>query len=233
MTIPPKPFDPARAHPLLLLAPSVSLRAWESLANRERCIVSRLEVAATPESIRAARADACRNYPIDAGRVFLIGAAGTALGAEISADTIGIEPTEWPGLLARRAAPPLPVSTALRINVEKLRSAKGRVLAALYRSEKAFGKPVEALVALGTPTAEGNAIVAFSALSPGEFAVLLFHDENENGKLDTGLFGIPKEGYGASNDPKMRMGPPRWREARFLLTGASAERDFSIRLRYP
>jgi uncharacterized protein (DUF2141 family) len=28
--------------------------------------------------------------------------------------------------------------------------------------------------------------------------LLLIHDENRNGELDTNMFGIPKEGYGFS-----------------------------------
>ena len=33
----------------------------------------------------------------------------------------------------------------------------------------------------------------------GTYAVACFHDANKNGKLDTGIFGIPQEGVCASN----------------------------------
>jgi uncharacterized protein (DUF2141 family) len=35
--------------------------------------------------------------------------------------------------------------------------------------------------------------------------------------LDTGWFGIPKEGYGCSNDAKGNMGPPKYEDAKFQL----------------
>jgi uncharacterized protein (DUF2141 family) len=38
-----------------------------------------------------------------------------------------------------------------------------------------------------------------------------------NGKLDKNFVGAPKEGYGASNNPRKRMGPPPFDEARFSL----------------
>ena len=36
----------------------------------------------------------------------------------------------------------------------------------------------------------------------------LLHDENENSKLDT-MLKIPKEGFGFSRNPAIRMGPPK------------------------
>jgi uncharacterized protein (DUF2141 family) len=38
-----------------------------------------------------------------------------------------------------------------------------------------------------------------------------------NGRLDKNVFGIPKEGYGASNNPKKSMGPPKFADAKFQL----------------
>ena len=57
--------------------------------------------------------------------------------------------------------------------------------------------------------------VSFKDLPEGTYAVSIFHDENDNGKLDTNFFGIPKEDYGCSNDAKGFMGPPKWKDAIF------------------
>ena len=46
----------------------------------------------------------------------------------------------------------------------------------------------------------------------------MFHDENANGKIDRNFVGIPKEGYGTSNDAKGFMGPPKYEDAKFELT---------------
>ena len=39
---------------------------------------------------------------------------------------------------------------------------------------------------------------------------VLYQDENGNGKLDTGAFGIPVEKFGFSNDAEGVMGPPSY-----------------------
>ena len=56
-------------------------------------------------------------------------------------------------------------------------------------------------------------------VASGVYAVSVFHDENGNGKLDTGFMGIPSEGFGASNDAPEKFGPPKYADARFAVTG--------------
>lgn len=72
--------------------------------------------------------------------------------------------------------------------------------------------------------------VTFADLAPGAYAVSLFHDENKNNKLDTGPFGIPREGYGFSRDPRPRFRAPRFDEAKFdLPAGGTA---ITVRVKY-
>lgn len=65
----------------------------------------------------------------------------------------------------------------------------------------------------------GRARTRFEGLSPGDYAVAVVHDENGNGKLDTGLFRIPVEGLGASNDARALIGPPSFDAARIAVRG--------------
>lgn len=44
--------------------------------------------------------------------------------------------------------------------------------------------------------------------SPGEYAFSVLHDEDKNNKLTRSLIGFPKEGFGFSNNPPVRTGPP-------------------------
>ena len=76
--------------------------------------------------------------------------------------------------------------------------------------------------------ASGGA-VAFEHLAPGEYALLLLHDANRNGKLDK-RFGIPREGFGFSNNPPLRFGPPSANSVRFTLP-AGASRQV-VRMKY-
>lgn len=53
-----------------------------------------------------------------------------------------------------------------------------------------------------------NCIIVIENLKPGKYAFKYFHDENKNEKLDTKWMGIPKEGFGFSNNAKGTFGPP-------------------------
>jgi uncharacterized protein (DUF2141 family) len=74
----------------------------------------------------------------------------------------------------------------------------------------------------------GQARAQFVGLAPGSYAVSAFHDANNNGRLDTFL-GIPREGFGFSRNPKLRMRAPTFGEAQLLLSGESVT---TISLRY-
>jgi uncharacterized protein (DUF2141 family) len=65
---------------------------------------------------------------------------------------------------------------------------------------------------------DGTAQWTVTDLSPGTYAVRLYHDANGNEKLDTNVFGVPKEAYGFSNDARGRFGPPDFEEAAFTLS---------------
>jgi len=55
-------------------------------------------------------------------------------------------------------------------------------------------------------------------LPAGEYALSVFQDVNDNGKLERNFIGIPKEPAGLSNNVRPRFGPPRYKDARFSLT---------------
>jgi uncharacterized protein (DUF2141 family) len=125
-----------------------------------------------------------------------------------------------------------PVETTLTVEVISLRSAKGQVVYSLFAGPEGFPDKGEKAIASGTcPIAEDKtARFGLPKLAPGVYAVTLFHDENGNGKLDTKTFGIPKEGFGFSNNPKIRVGPPRFKDTAFALTGAGPERRATIKV---
>jgi uncharacterized protein (DUF2141 family) len=67
------------------------------------------------------------------------------------------------------------------------------------------------------PIENGSSTLYFRELPYGEYAISVYQDRNGNGKLDTGLFGIPKEPFGFSNDPKLSFGPPKYEDSAFTL----------------
>src|SRR5262245_44485220 len=72
--------------------------------------------------------------------------------------------------------------------------------------------------------------LVFRGIPYGTYALSVRHDENPNGKLNKNFVGIPKEGYGVSNNPKPKMRAPGFDEAKFTLD--SPEHLVEIRLVY-
>lgn len=127
------------------------------------------------------------------------------------------------GLLLSGPAAGSEPNATLKIEVGGLRSADGKVLIALYRGSDGFpGEHGKAFRAAVTRIAGDRASVELRDLPPGEYAFALVHDENGNDVLDKNWLGIPKEGFGASNDASGRFGPPKYRDAKFTVTAAGA-----------
>ena len=60
-------------------------------------------------------------------------------------------------------------------------------------------------------------LFTFDNLPYGDYAVSVHHDEDNNGKVNTNILGIPNEGLGASNDAKGFIGPPSFEKAKVSL----------------
>jgi uncharacterized protein (DUF2141 family) len=124
-------------------------------------------------------------------------------------------------------------TATLTVHVTGARNAKGKIRVALFRDGKGF--PNDASQAVHTQAGDIDpqtlsAQVVFADLRTGVYAVSVFHDENMNERLDKNFMGVPKEGYGASNNPKKKMGPPNFNEAKFQLSGT--EQSVEMKLMY-
>ncbi|HWM85832.1 MAG TPA: DUF2141 domain-containing protein, partial [Kofleriaceae bacterium] len=64
---------------------------------------------------------------------------------------------------------------------------------------------------------KGKARALLRQIPAGTYAVGVLHDEDGDHKMKTGMFGRPKEGYGASRDARGRFGPPRFDDASLTL----------------
>lgn len=117
----------------------------------------------------------------------------------------------------------------IHVEVVGLHSDKGQVICALYSSRDGFPKQNEkALARVSSAIAQNQAVCEFSGIAPGTYAISVFHDENSNGKLDTKLMGIPREGVGASNGAKGHFGPPKFEAAAFSFSGGRLEQKITI-----
>ena len=101
----------------------------------------------------------------------------------------------------------------------------GQVEVSLFDSAETFMKE-PLLQQSGRPDADGQLRIVFAALPQGDYAVVAVHDEDANGRLDSGFFGIGGEAYGFSNEVRPWFGWPDFEQASFRLDG-----DLRIELR--
>lgn len=90
-------------------------------------------------------------------------------------------------------------------------------------STKAFAKNMKKVTS-------GTEKVVFKDVPFGTYAVSVWHDQNDNQKMEKTLIGIPKEGMGVSNDAKGKMGPPKFKDAKFVIDKESV--DIAITVKY-
>ena len=67
------------------------------------------------------------------------------------------------------------------------------------------------------PAHPGEVTIRIDGVPPGTYAAQAFHDEDDNGRLNRSMLGLPKEAMGFSNDAPMRMGPPKFDAAAFEI----------------
>lgn len=114
---------------------------------------------------------------------------------------------------APEPAPPAPAPAPILVQVSGIRSAAGRIHVDVCPEARFLNScPWTAEV----PARPGMVEVLVRGVPPGRYAVQAFHDANANGQVDRGIFGIPKEGIGFSNEAMARLQKPRFAVAAFL-----------------
>lgn len=114
----------------------------------------------------------------------------------------------------------------ITITVSNISSNDGKVFIGLYDSKENFlNKRYKGTIS----SIENNSCeVAIENVPDGVYAISIYHDENNNNTLDTGMFGIPKEDYGCSNGARGFMGPPKWEDAKFEIKGESINQHIKL-----
>jgi uncharacterized protein (DUF2141 family) len=123
-------------------------------------------------------------------------------------------------LLAALAVTASPATAGdLALSVEGVRNGKGSVSICLFRQAAGFPdcNRSPSAVRRTLPAAEAAEPILFKDLPPGPYAVTVLHDENADGRLDTNMLGIPKEGVGISNNRMPRFSAPTYADAEFDL----------------
>ena len=118
-------------------------------------------------------------------------------------------------------------SANLHVTILGLKSDDGNVHIALYDNPAKFPDPDGMIVDVEIPIYLKKAQYSFKNLTQKDYAIAIYHDENDNDSFDQGFFGIPLEDYAFSNNVSVFFGPPSFSDASFQL---SRTRNISIRI---
>lgn len=137
------------------------------------------------------------------------------------------------GVAALAAPPSRAVATetaTLTLTITDVASAEGTVYVALYDDPAAFLDADRKRMGAKAAAEQGRVTVRLEGLAPGRYAVAMYHDEDGNGQFDTGLFGIPLEGFGFTRDPSVVPERPSFDDAAIAV--AAPETRATLKMRY-
>ncbi len=107
----------------------------------------------------------------------------------------------------------------IHVHVHGIRNASGAVKAVLYGPDpKSFLVKGQKADKEREPAREGSMTLCVAAPDVGRYAVVVYHDENDNHKFDRNWIGLPTEGFGVSNNPSLFLAAPKFEESSFEVT---------------
>jgi uncharacterized protein (DUF2141 family) len=119
---------------------------------------------------------------------------------------------------------------SIHVHVHAIRSASGTVKAVLYGPDpKSFLVKGEKADKEREPAQEGNMTLCVAAPEDGRYAVVVYHDENDNHKFDRNWIGLPTEGFGVSNNPSLFLAAPKFEESSFEVNGEVTNVDVDMK----
>lgn len=106
---------------------------------------------------------------------------------------------------------------SIDVTISNIRNNKGNILISLFNQENGFPADSTKVFKAYILDAQSNSLnLLIDELPPGEYAIAIVHDENENLALDTNLLGAPVEGYAASGKNK-KFSSPRFESSKFRV----------------
>lgn len=121
----------------------------------------------------------------------------------------------------------------LRIHVDGLRNSIGDVGTTLFTSPDGWPEDNNKAYRHGPtaiPAGQREVTAVWENLAPGDYAVAVIHDENQNHKLDRNFIGWPREGFGFANNPHVGLSAPPFKVA--LIHVACPSTDIAIHMKY-
>lgn len=125
--------------------------------------------------------------------------------------------------LVMAASAPLPAQGhTLAVVVDGVANTRGVVGVLVFKSAQGWPEDnASAFRSKAVPAQIGTVTISIADLPPGDYAVVVLHDENQNRQLDRNWLGEPKEQWGMSNNPAAHFSAPSFSQARFAFAADS------------
>jgi uncharacterized protein (DUF2141 family) len=117
----------------------------------------------------------------------------------------------------------------LRVTVKGINSSKGLIEFALYKNPDVFTQAGKTHRLARVNAQKGEVSFVFSDLEPGKYAIVVYHDENQNKICDKNFFGIPTEAYAFSNNVRPKLTVPSFDDCTVQL---QQNKSISIQMVY-
>jgi uncharacterized protein (DUF2141 family)/Arc/MetJ-type ribon-helix-helix transcriptional regulator len=110
------------------------------------------------------------------------------------------------------------VPCKVRVSADGFRNQAGVLGIAVYKSPAGWPEESDQAILHESFKIVNGKAQAQLTLAPGRYAIAAIHDENGNHKLDRNLLGVPKEGFGFSNNPPVGISAPSFSAASFAVS---------------
>lgn len=105
----------------------------------------------------------------------------------------------------------------LTIMVENIEVLDGYIRVGVFNTSDTFLKKGATYKKYKIAVEDSTETIIIDDLPKGEYAFILYHDKNSDGKMNRKFIGIPKEPYGFSNNIRPKLSKPTFEECKFLL----------------
>nr|WP_321984360.1 DUF2141 domain-containing protein [uncultured Lichenicoccus sp.] len=114
-------------------------------------------------------------------------------------------------VLAAMTLPPLSAGTIARaatvqVVVDGVRDTRGHVRIGVCTKPEFLGERCRYHAVV--PAAAGRVSAAIGDIIPGMYAIAVYQDIDDSGRLKRSFFGMPREDIGFSRNPSLGLGPP-------------------------
>lgn len=128
--------------------------------------------------------------------------------------------------LLAASLPGLASAADLTLTIKDILTAEGTLRVGLYDANSYEAGDAVAGVNIEVGGTEATATV--KGLAPGVYAIKLFHDVDNDGKMAVNPFGMPTEPFAFSNSAKGRFGPAKWDAAKFEVSESGTAHTISM-----